>query len=77
MGRYRDRHGRAVDARDVTIIGDTPHDVDCAHAAGARVIAVATGKFGIDALREAGADLAVADLRDTASLARWIVRAGG
>jgi hypothetical protein len=41
------------------------------------VIAVATGKFGIDALREAGADLAVDDLRDTASLVRWITRAGG
>jgi phosphoglycolate phosphatase-like HAD superfamily hydrolase len=72
MGRYRDRHGRAVDARDVTIIGDTPHDVDCAHASGARCLAVATGKFGIDALRAAGADLAVPDLRDTARLMEWV-----
>jgi hypothetical protein len=33
---------------------------------------VATGKFGIDALRAAGADLAVPDLRDTARLMEWV-----
>ena len=72
MGRYRARHGAPVDPRDVVIIGDTPHDVDCAHASSARCLAVATGKFTIDALRDAGADLAVPDLRDTARLMDWV-----
>jgi phosphoglycolate phosphatase-like HAD superfamily hydrolase len=72
MGRYRARRGGDVDPRDVVIIGDTPHDVDCAHASGARCLAVATGKFTIDALRDAGADLAVPDLRDTARLMEWV-----
>jgi phosphoglycolate phosphatase-like HAD superfamily hydrolase len=27
------------------VIGDTPHDVDCANAIGARTIAVATGGY--------------------------------
>jgi phosphoglycolate phosphatase-like HAD superfamily hydrolase len=58
----------------VVIIGDTPADVDCAHASGARCLAVATGHFGIDALRAAGADLAVSDLRDTEHLLTWIAQ---
>lgn len=35
----------------VYIIGDTPHDIDCGHAIGARTIAVATGDFSADILR--------------------------
>jgi phosphoglycolate phosphatase-like HAD superfamily hydrolase len=41
------------------IIGDTPLDIDCAHAHGARAIAVATGSYDRDALTAAGADLVV------------------
>jgi phosphoglycolate phosphatase-like HAD superfamily hydrolase len=47
------------------VIGDTPDDVACAHAAGARAIAVATGSYSVEQLREAGADVALADLGDT------------
>ena len=72
MDRYRARHARAVDPRQVLIIGDTPYDVDCARASGARVLATATGKFTVDELQAAGADRTVADLRDTASIVRWI-----
>lgn len=50
------------------VIGDTPHDIACAHAIGARVIAVATGNYPVDALRDAGADVAVSDLADTAGI---------
>ncbi|MFZ9689065.1 MAG: HAD family hydrolase [Phycisphaerales bacterium] len=72
MNRYRDRHAREGDPRQVLIIGDTPYDVDCARAAGARVLATATGKFTVDELHAAGADRTVPDLRDTASIMRWI-----
>lgn len=55
-----------AEARDrIIVIGDTPHDVDCARCAGARSIAVATGGFSIDQLRAAGADEVLADLTDT------------
>lgn len=46
----------------VVIIGDTPLDVDCAHAHGARAIAVATGPFSVEVLQDAGADLVVGSL---------------
>ncbi len=55
------------------IIGDTPHDVRCARAHGMRAIGVATGKFGVDELSLAGADLVVPTLRDTDGLVSWIL----
>jgi len=54
-----------VTARRTVVIGDTPHDVRCAAAHGARSLAVATGGFSVAALRAAGADAAVDDLSDT------------
>src|SRR5262249_27148871 len=57
--------GPAVDAADTVVIGDTPLDVDCAAASGARSIAVATGGHDVEALRRAGADVVFEDLRDT------------
>ena len=55
------------------VIGDTPHDVRCAHAHGMRAIGVATGRFGVDELSDAGADHAVATLSETSALLGWIV----
>ena len=45
----------AIEPGHVFVIGDTPHDVDCARAVGARTIAVASGVYGSDALRAHGA----------------------
>jgi phosphoglycolate phosphatase-like HAD superfamily hydrolase len=36
----------------VYVIGDTPHDVACGKAIGARVIAVATGGYSLEELRD-------------------------
>jgi phosphoglycolate phosphatase-like HAD superfamily hydrolase len=52
-------------ARHAVVIGDTPHDVRCAAAHGVRSIAVATGVYSIEALRDAGADEVLPDLSDT------------
>jgi len=59
------RYGRPFASRDVVVIGDTPNDIDCGRAAGARTIAVATGPFGADELRAHGADVVLASLADT------------
>jgi len=59
---------RAVpnDVRDrAVVIGDTPDDIACARAAGARAIGVATGSYGIESLSAAGADLVLSDLNET------------
>jgi phosphoglycolate phosphatase-like HAD superfamily hydrolase len=63
-------------ARDnAVVIGDTPHDVACARAIGARVIAVATGSSSIDELRASGADTVMATLADTADVMNRLRRA--
>lgn len=50
------------------LIGDTPFDIAAAKSIGATAIAVATGKFATDVLKEAGADHVLTDLSDTASV---------
>jgi phosphoglycolate phosphatase len=62
--RIRECGGPTVAARDVIVVGDTPLDVACAAAGGARSIAVATGGYDADALRATGADLVLDDLSD-------------
>ncbi|MEI8351694.1 MAG: HAD hydrolase-like protein [bacterium] len=47
------------------LIGDTPNDIRAARAIDAVAIAVATGKFSIDDLKAAGADVVLPDLSDT------------
>jgi len=50
----------------VIVIGDTPLDIAAARAVGAAVLAVATGRPGIDELAAAAPDALLPDLRDTA-----------
>ncbi len=61
-------------AAQVIVIGDTPLDVECAHAHGARAIGVATGPFSTEALARAGADLVVPTLEDRTTVLRWVGR---
>lgn len=42
---------------ETVLVGDTPLDVEAGHHAGARVAAVATGRYTEDDLRSAGADV--------------------
>ena len=70
LQRARDCTGHAFGPQDVVVIGDTPLDVECAHAGGARAVGVATGGFTVDDLRRSGADAVFSDLRDTAAVLR-------
>ena len=63
--RAAQRYGRIFAGTDVVVIGDTPHDIDCGRAGGARTVAVATGPFSADALRAHGADVVLESLADT------------
>lgn len=64
--------GRAFQEEETLIIGDTPKDIRCAHAIGARCLAVATGAFDAEALRQAGADAVVDSLAEVP--ADWLER---
>jgi len=65
LARVKACGGPDVPAAHAVVIGDTPLDVACAAAWGARSIAVATGGYDVDALRNAGADAVFEDLSDT------------
>jgi phosphoglycolate phosphatase-like HAD superfamily hydrolase len=61
--------GREVAPAEVLIIGDTPRDVEAAHAVGCPALGVATGNFTEAELRAAGADVTAPDLTHPAAAA--------
>ena len=69
VGRLEREHG--IPAACCIVVGDTEHDVACARAAGARVVAVATGGTAREALEARHPDLMLDDLSDTAGLIAW------
>jgi phosphoglycolate phosphatase len=64
--RARALTGREFPFAQVTIIGDTPLDVDCARACGARAVVVATGHHAAHELAACGPDLLFTDCGDVA-----------
>jgi phosphoglycolate phosphatase-like HAD superfamily hydrolase len=55
--------GTKLRGDEVVVIGDTPLDIRCARAIGARALAVATGGAKLDELKQQQPDWAIADLR--------------
>jgi phosphoglycolate phosphatase-like HAD superfamily hydrolase len=74
LARVAASGGPAFAPSDAVVIGDTPLDVACARAGGARLIAVATGNHSVDELRAAGADVVFEDLTDTGAVVQSIFR---
>jgi phosphoglycolate phosphatase-like HAD superfamily hydrolase len=64
--RAHARLGHAFPFDRVVIVGDTPLDVDCARACGARAVAVATGFYPYEELVDCRPDLLFTDLGDVA-----------
>jgi phosphoglycolate phosphatase-like HAD superfamily hydrolase len=62
--KFRAHYRENISFGDCIIVGDTPRDVECAKPYGALSVAVATGPYTLDTLREAGADLAMEDITD-------------
>jgi phosphoglycolate phosphatase-like HAD superfamily hydrolase len=71
--RAREVLGLELAGSAVVIIGDTPADIACGRAIGARAIGVATGRYSVTELAQHAPAAVFADLRDTAALVRAIV----
>jgi len=64
LEKAREVSGRAFQGADTTIIGDTPKDIACARAIGARAVAVATGSVSRDTLLHSEPDALLDSLED-------------
>lgn len=62
--RAKEKHGRQFSASEIDVIGDTPRDIACGKAFGARTIAVATGTWSRDKLAKYQPDFLIDDLSD-------------
>jgi phosphoglycolate phosphatase len=65
--------GLEVAGNDVVIIGDTPADLTCGRAVGARAIGMATGRYPVEELRRHDPAAVFSDLSDTAAVVAAIV----
>ena len=62
--RAKEKHGREFSADEIDVIGDTPRDIACGKALGARTIAVATGTWSREKLAQHNPDYLIDDLSD-------------
>ncbi|MGI8633036.1 MAG: HAD family hydrolase [Solirubrobacterales bacterium] len=68
--RHASVNGEMWPADQTVVVGDTPRDIACARAGGARAIAVTTGPYDADELAEA--DAVVGSLHDASiQIAAW------
>jgi phosphoglycolate phosphatase-like HAD superfamily hydrolase len=73
LAAVRDHHGHDIMPENIWVIGDTPLDISCARAIGARVAAVATGWHSLEELAACKPDLLLADLADPRPLLELLV----
>ena len=64
VAEAREKFGREFRGKAIVIIGDTPNDIECGRAVGAKSIAVATGRFALEALAEHEPDHLFEDFSD-------------
>ncbi len=65
LDRVFDSHDERFAPENTVVIGDTPRDIACARAFGAKVVAVATGAASVSELASAGPDLLLDDFCET------------
>lgn len=70
--RAEARYDVSFSPSSIFVIGDTPHDIACGKAIGARTIGVATGHYSPEQLKAAGGDIVFQDLSDTRAFFAFI-----
>src|SRR5438067_9957819 len=68
QARAKEKHGREFSAEEIDVIGDTPRDIACGRALGARTIAVATGRWSRDELAKYEPDFLIDDLSEVETI---------
>ncbi len=71
--RARGLWGDGVSAADAIVVGDTPGDVACGKAGGARTLAVATGSFTVAQLEASGPDHLIEDMTSTTAVVDLLI----
>ncbi|HRJ71072.1 MAG TPA: HAD family hydrolase [Terrimicrobiaceae bacterium] len=66
--RAQEKHGEEFSPERIFVIGDTPRDIECGRAIGARTVAIATGMYSREQLAEHQPDVLFDDLSDTQSV---------
>ena len=66
--RAKEKHGREFAASEIDVIGDTPRDIACGKALGARTVAVATGRWSHTELAKYQPDVLIDDLSDAEAI---------
>jgi phosphoglycolate phosphatase len=61
-------YGEPVTPEQAIVVGDTPHAVQGAHAAGMKCVRVGSDNFNVEQLRDSGADYALASLEEALPL---------
>ncbi len=73
LTRARKQWGRAFAPDEVVVVGDTPRDVECGKAHGLRTLAVATGRFDVEALEATGPEATLKDFSETERVLRLLL----
>jgi len=63
--RARDAHGGEFPCESIFVLGDTPHDIACGRAFGAKTVGIATGTYTREQLAKCNPDFLFDDLSET------------
>ncbi|MEI6491425.1 MAG: HAD family hydrolase [Verrucomicrobiota bacterium] len=65
QARAAEKRGIHFEPQQIFVIGDTPRDIECGRAIGAKTVAIATGNYDRASLAAHSPDFLFEDLRDT------------
>jgi phosphoglycolate phosphatase-like HAD superfamily hydrolase len=71
--RALDRHGIEFAPEKIYVIGDTPRDIECGRAIGAKTVAIATGYSPLEELAQHKPDFLFQDFSDTARVVECLL----
>ena len=68
QARALERHGIEFPPERIFVLGDTPHDITCGKAIGAKTVAIATGGYTRRQLAAYAPDILFEDFSDVAGV---------